>query len=337
MTVPLRVLGARVGPVSPGPPAACCPGRSGHEGVLFSFCLPVISHMRTHLLGRRGTRRWWGRLPAVRVDADSRPRGHEEAGVTVPRGRSQSSSRPRRPGFTARRRSPGAPRRGHHAVRARDGRVTGPDAHRMCAWLPLRGSTPGYASSIPACMSRTTVTRKHSRPARETLGPERHHVPLVGSTPAYAGDPVGSSEVERTGSTPPTRGALPAVLGPTSRPVAQALPGARQHNALAAPNTIGLEAPAPTRGRHDQRDHVPGGVGSTPAYAGTTRSAWCDTEVVGRTPRLRGDDDASSSHHPIHREAPPPTRGRLLTGLGDLEQPGSTPAYAGTTARAGRA
>ena len=91
------------------------------------------------------------------------------------------------------------------------------------------------------------------------------------------------------------------------------------------------ETPPLTRGRRSAETSVSPVSGNTPAYAGKTLGFLRRAPLVGKHPRLRGEDLNGAVFVKRLQETPPLTRGRLIVPAGRYGVIGNTPAYAGKT------
>ena len=155
----------------------------------------------------------------------------------------------------------------------------------------------------------------------------------LGPPPQARGRPAPRRRTPRSGGTTPA-GAGTTVRPPSPAPVAGDHPRRRGDDAREIREKLQLEGPPPqARGRRISSRAAPGGPGTTPAGAGTTRHCRVAARQRRDHPRRRGDDTYTIRVRGAKKGPPPQARGRPALRSSDQGTSGTTPAGAGTTAQ----
>ena len=194
-------------------------------------------------------------------------------------------------------------------------------------------TTPAGAGTTP-CPPRTPATSRDHPRGRGDDGTSRPG-PVVcrGPPPRARGRLAGlPTEGEELGTTP--AGAGTTGPSPWWASLRRDHPRGRGDDSRSVFPDVDSPGPPPrARGRRAGEAERAGGLGTTPAGAGTTCGRSPTAASPGDHPRGRGDDPGRKIDRECRQGPPPRARGRPATYAATSAQPRTTPAGAGTTDR----
>ena len=189
----------------------------------------------------------------------------------------------------------------------------------------LRGEHPQSARQLPGGPSDHPRLRGEHKDEFSTLAADRGPPPPArGARRAVLALPA------EVGTTPACAGST--WTGPATRPVTGDHPRLRGEHLLSKRRVREFSGPPPpARGAQAHLLGEAGVGGTTPACAGSTTVRFVRVAISRDHPRLRGEHHASTMARNQSKGPPPPARGARdhVGGVGD--DPGTTPACAGST------